>query len=62
MQVQIVGEHFHANITVAIQILIHADVPVHVIAIVIHKMMQRKTWRAAPQRIARTGECRSSQE
>jgi hypothetical protein len=62
MQMQIVGQHFHAYITISIQILIDPDVSVHVVAIVIYKMMQLKTWWAAPHRIARTGECRSSQE
>lgn len=62
MQVQVIWQHLHADIAIAIQITVHTDVLVHMFARMIHEGMQLKAWRAASRRVAGAGKRRGGKE
>jgi hypothetical protein len=62
MQMQVIREHLHTNVAIAIQILVYADVLVHVFTRVIQEVMQLITYRATSHRVTMAGECWGNQE
>jgi hypothetical protein len=59
MQMEIIRKHFHADVTVAIQITVNPDMPVHVITGMLHEVMKLEFRRTAAHCVARAGESRT---
>ena len=62
MQVQIIGKHHHADVTISIKVPVDTDVLVHVIPGVLHHVMDVKTLWAASQRVVMRGGSRIDEQ
>jgi len=58
MEMKIVGEMLHTQVTIAVKVLIRTDMLVHVFSVVFHHVMELKGGRAASCWLAVTGEGR----